>query len=119
MTDKQGYEDIEYEDGAEPPKLRFVISQRRMTIGELLSLDELSRQEQLKFVARFLVNEENLFATRCIRKRDGSLEFFGIEDAAKIISNMPPKEWNEIVNRVVESVAAIQKSAVPLATSAV
>lgn len=117
MTD-QGYDAIEYEDGVEPQKLRFVITQKRMTIGELLNAENLNGREALDFVARFLVNDEGLFATRCMRLRDGSLKFFGIEDAVKIITNMPPQEYRDVINQVIEAITSITKSAVPLETSA-
>jgi hypothetical protein len=116
MTDQPGYEAIEYEDGIEPPKLRFVISQKRMTIGELVNADNLTAAESLEFVARFLVNDNGLFATRCMRKRDGSLQFFGIDEATKIIINMMPGDYRDVVNQVTASVSSITKSAVPLAT---
>ncbi len=117
MSDFPGFEAVEYEEGATPLKLRFVVTQKRLTIGDLLMAESWTAQERVEFVARFLVNDAGLYASRCTMSKDGTLNFPGIEAAVAILKRLPPNDFSAAVDQVMEAITGITESAVPLATN--
>ena len=117
MNDLPGYDAVEYEEGAAPLKLRFVVTQKRLTIGDMLRAESWNPTERVEFVARFLVNDEGRYISRCVMGKDGSLTFPGIGEAVAILERLPPDDFSAAVTQVMEAITGITESAVPLATS--
>lgn len=112
----QGYDDIEYEDGAQKTVIKISVSQNRYNAGDLMDISSYEYEDRVKFLARFVVNDEKRYVCRCIMARDGTLRFNGLDEAVAIVRTASHAEIERAFSKLYDSIVNVSKSAVPLQT---
>jgi hypothetical protein len=120
MTDTPGFDDIEYEEGAAPTVVRIRVSDKRITLADIIKQQSknASNEVRVELIARFVINEDGRYLTRCIKTRDGGYRFEGLQPVMDMLTEKCSiDQIDDIASKVVDGLNGIRNSAVPLSSS--